>query len=96
MTERILKQRAFQNFISISRLKDDGWIGDLLFDGFKICARVMDQNLSEILSEGKGFEAGDALDVTIEINQRYIPSCHAFENIRFYVREFHKHIPTKN
>lgn len=62
-----------------------------LYKGFKIPVRIKEGPLRNLINKGERFGKGDLLEVTLEIVQRYNPAYASYENIRFKIKEFHRH-----
>lgn len=92
--DRVKEERAFLTILSMGF--ESGYLWQFLFNGFKIPMRVKDGALMEIIDKGARFGKGDVLEVTLEIVQRYNPSYKAYENVRFKIKEFHRHIPAQD
>ena len=91
--DKVKEERAYLTILSMGF--ESGYLWQFLFNGFKIPMRVKDGALMEIIDKGARFGKGDVLDVTLEITQRYNPSYKAYENVRFKIKEFHRHIPAQ-
>lgn len=89
--DRITKEQARLSIISMSF--ESGYQWQFLYKGFKIPIRVREGALMEIIDKGERFGKGDVLEVTLEIVSKYNPSYKAYENVKFKIAEFHKHIP---
>lgn len=89
--DKIIYDRAILTIISMSF--ESGFLWQFMYNGFKIAIRVKDGPLMRIISEGERFGKGDALEVELEIVQKYNPSYRAYENVRYKINEFIRHIP---
>ena len=89
--DKIICDRAILTIISMGF--ESGFLWQFMYNGFKIAIRVKDGPLMRIISEGERFGKGDALEVELEIVQKYNPSYRAYENVRYKISEFIRHIP---
>lgn len=89
--DRIIHDHAILTIISMSF--ESGFLWQFMYNGFKIAIRVKEGPLMRIISEGERFGKGDALEVELEIVQRYNPSYRAYENSRYGISKFIRHIP---
>lgn len=89
--DREIEERAFLSIVSMSF--ESGYQWQFMYKGFKIPIKVRDGALMEIIDKGERFGKGDSIEVTLEILQRYNPAYNAYENVRFRIKEFIRHIP---
>lgn len=89
--DKTATEKARLSIISMSF--ESGYQWQFLYKGFKIPIRVREGALMEIIDKGERFGKGDILEVTLEIVSKYNPSYKAYENVKFKIAEFHKHIP---
>lgn len=89
--DRSFEERAHLYIVSMSF--ESGYLWQFLYKGFKISIRVKEGPLMKIIDRGERFGKGDMIEVTLEITQRYNPDIRAYENVRFRIKEFHRHIP---
>lgn len=89
--DREIEERAFLSIVSMSF--ESGYQWNFMYKGFKIPIRVKEGALMKIIDKGERFGKGDLIEVTLGIVQKYNPSFRAYENVRFKILEFHRHIP---
>lgn len=89
--DKTIEQKAYLTILSMSF--ESGYQWQFLYHGFKIPIRIKDGPIMKLVDNGERFGKGDCVEVTLEIIQRYNPSYRAYENIKFKIKEFHRHIP---
>lgn len=77
----------------VSMSFESGYQWQFMFKGFKIPIRIKEGPLMELIDKGARFGKGDSIEVVLEIVQRYNPNYKAYENVRYKIKEFKKHIP---
>lgn len=90
--DKIIEEDARLTIISMSF--ESGYQWQFMYKGFKIAIKVKDGPLMKLIDGGERFGKGDSLEVKLEILQKYNPSYQAYENIRFKIKEFIRHLPT--
>lgn len=88
--DRTIEERAFLYILSMSF--ESGYIWQFMYKGFKIPIKIKEGLLMKIIDNGARFGKGDCIEVILDIIQRYNPSYRAYENIRFKIKEFIRHI----
>ncbi len=89
--DRVIEERAYLYIVSMSF--ESGYQWQFMYNGFRIPIRVKEGPLMGLIDKGERFGKGDMLEVTLEITQRYNPAIRTYENVRFKIKEFHRHIP---
>ena len=89
--DRVEFDRAFLTIISMSF--ESGYQWQFMYKGFRIPIRIKEGPLMKTIDEGARFGKGDTLEVELEITQRFNPSYKAYENVRYKIKEFIRHIP---
>lgn len=89
--DREIDEKAYLHIVSMSF--ESGYRWQFMYKGFKIPIFIKEGPLMTLIDKGERFGKGDILEVTLEIVQRYNPAYNAYENIRFKIKEFHRHIP---
>ena len=90
--DRVKEEKAILSIISMSF--ESGYQWQFMFKGFKIPIKIKEGPLMAIIDNGARFGKGDSLEVVFEIIQRYNPAYKAYENVRYRIKEFIRHIPT--
>ena len=62
------------------------------YRGFRINVPVKDNALMKMIDEGERFGKGDAIRVTLVINQAYNKELRSYENRSYRIEAFHEHI----
>ena len=89
--DKEIEEKAFLHIVSMSF--ESGYRWQFMYKGFKIPIFIKEGPLMKLIDKGERFGKGDLIEVTLEIVQRYNPAYNAYENIRFKIKEFHRHIP---
>lgn len=89
--DRVVDEVACLSIVSMSF--ESGYQWQFMYKGFKIPIRIKEGALMEIIDKGERFGKGDMIEVTLEITQRFNPAFRAYENVRYRIKEFHRHIP---
>lgn len=89
--DRTVDEVAYLSIVSMSF--ESGYQWQFMYKGFKIPIRIKEGALMEIIDKGERFGKGDMIEVTLEITQRFNPAFRAYENVRYRIKEFHRHIP---
>ena len=89
--DKTVEETAMLTIISMSF--ESGYQWQFLYKGFKIPVRIKEGPLITIIDNGERFGKGDMIEVVLEITQKYNPSYKAYENVRFKIKKFIKHIP---
>lgn len=91
--DKTIEEKALLTILSMSF--ESGYLWQFLYNGFKIPIRIKEGALMKIIDEGARFGKGDCIEVLLEITQRYNASYKAYENVRFKIKEFYRHIPVQ-
>ena len=89
--DKTVEEPAILTVISMSF--ESGYQWQFLYNGFKIPVRIKEGPLINIIDKGELFGKGDMIEVVLEVTQKYNPSYKAYENVKFKIKEFIKHIP---
>ncbi|MCM1452469.1 MAG: hypothetical protein NC102_09425 [Clostridium sp.] len=89
--DKVTTEEARLTIISMSF--ESGYQWQFMYRGFKIPIRIKEGALMKIIDNGERFGKGDVLEVTLEITSKYNPSYRAYENVKYKIEKFHKHIP---
>lgn len=89
--DKTVEEPAMLTIISMSF--ESGYQWQFLYKGFKIPVRIKEGPLITIIDNGERFGKGDMIEVVLEITQKYNPCYKAYENVKFKIKEFIKHIP---
>jgi hypothetical protein len=82
---------AVLGIITLSFDKKKNW--EFLYDGFKISMPMKDSGLSSLIDNGMRFAKGDSIVVKLEITKQYNPTYNGYQNKKYRIIEFIKHIP---
>jgi hypothetical protein len=77
--------------ITLSFDKKKNW--EFLYDGFKISMPMKDSGLSSLIDNGMRFAKGDSIIVKLEIVKQYNPTYDGYQNKKYRIVEFLRHIP---
>lgn len=71
---------------------EKGSVWSFNYKGFRINVPVKDNALMKMIDEGERFGKGDAIRVTLVINQAYNKELRSYENRSYRIETFHEHI----
>lgn len=89
--DKILTERATMTILALSFEPGARWM--FMYRGFKIRISIKDGPLMDEIDRGARFGKGDTIEAVIEIVQRYNPMYQTYENVRYRIAEFIRHIP---
>ena len=88
--ERIITdETAILNIISLSFNKGDNW--KFIYRGDKITTKLSDDGLQEAIDNGAAFAKGDALEVILQITQKWVQEYNTYINSRYKVVKVIRH-----
>ncbi|TAH01588.1 MAG: hypothetical protein EAZ15_07095 [Sphingobacteriales bacterium] len=88
------KSEVIKAPLRIVRLAFEGALkSDFYYNGFKISAKIKDEQFIRKIDEGEKFAKGDHLIVDLEITKQYEESVDTFINKSFSVNKVHEHLP---
>jgi hypothetical protein len=77
--------------ITLSFDRKKNW--EFLYEGFKISMPMRDSGLSSLIDRGMRFAKGDSIVVKLEIVRQYNPTYEGYQNKKYRIVEFLRHIP---
>lgn len=89
--DNIIEEPAMLTILTMSF--ESGYQWNFIYKGFKIPVKIKEGPLMDIIDKGARFGKGDQIEVVLEIVQKYNPSYNAYENVKFKIKEFIRHIP---
>lgn len=89
--KHVIIENATLGIVTLSFDRKKNW--EFIYDGFKISMPVRDSVLSALVDNGMRFAKGDSIVVKLEIVKKYNPVYNAYQNKKFRIVEFLKHIP---
>jgi hypothetical protein len=89
--KHVLINEATLGIVTLSFDKKKNW--EFIYDGFKINMPMRDSGLSSLIDNGMRFAKGDSIVVKLEIVKKYNPVYNAYQNKKFCIVEFLRHIP---
>lgn len=90
--DRNIEEQALLSIVSMSF--ENGYQWQFMYKGFKIPIRIKEGPLMKLIDAGERFGKGDCIEVVLEIVQRYNPGFKAYENVRYKISKFIRHIPS--
>lgn len=90
--DRNIEEQALLSIVSMSF--ESGYQWQFMYKGFKIPIRIKEGPLMKLIDAGERFGKGDCIEVVLEIVQRYNPGFKAYENVRYKISKFIRHIPS--
>jgi hypothetical protein len=85
-SERTTTNRGRLSIVRLSFENMKKW--EFYYEGYKIQANIIDEQFIARINRGERFAKGDALEVEIEITQRYDPTVDAFINKVYKINKF--------
>jgi hypothetical protein len=89
--KHIIVDNVVLGIITLSFDKKKNW--EFLYDGFKISMPMKDSGLSSLIDNGMRFAKGDSIVVKLEIVRQYNPTYDGYQNKKYRIVEFIRHIP---
>lgn len=90
--DKTIEEQAMLSIVSMSF--ESGYQWQFMYKGFKIPIRIKEGPLMKLIDAGERFGKGDCIEVVLEIIQRYNPGFKAYENVRYKISRFIRHIPS--
>ena len=88
--KHVIIENATLGIVTLSFDRKKKW--EFIYDGFKISMPMRDSGLSALVDNGMRFAKGDSIVVKLEIVKKYNPVYNAYQNKKFRIVEFLKHI----
>lgn len=85
-----IDNKARLQILSLSFNRNDSW--KFVYNGNKIVSRIIDEELLQAINQGARFSKGDALEVELEIIQRWSQEEQVYLNVRYKINKVLKHI----
>jgi hypothetical protein len=89
--KHIIINEVILGIITLSFDRKKNW--EFLYEGFKISMPMKDSGLSSLIDNGMRFAKGDSIVVKLEIVRQYNPTYNGYQNKKYRIVEFIRHIP---
>ncbi|MDR0680491.1 MAG: hypothetical protein LBG15_01370 [Dysgonamonadaceae bacterium] len=89
--KHIVDKEIYLGIITLSFEKRKNW--EFMYKGFKISMPMKDSRLSALIDEGMRFAKGDSIVVDLEITQEFNREYNVYQNKKFRIVRFVRHIP---
>ena len=88
--EKSMIETVILHILRLSFEENIKW--EFIYKGHKIPAKVKDDEFYKLINQGEQFAKGDALEVELQINQRFDESVNTFINVSYVVNRIIHHI----